>query len=261
MDHELKYPREYSGALRKLETTDRGHADIFNALFGSLVNNDAYLKEHADEADGHARDSGIHVTEEEKEEWDKKAGQEAATQEKAGLMGASDKKKLDGVWAGAEPNQNAFAKIKAGSITIEANGKTATFELEGDNVTVTADNATKKIVITGPAALPNPQPLAIQLNGSTAASYTGSSARAVNITAEAIGAASAGAVIAAVQGMEKKTTTFNGDGSVTEVSPSGRMLTEFLPDGSIKETFTAADGAVTVKTTRFEGNAVYEEVE
>lgn len=232
MDHELKYPREYSGALRKLETTDRGHADIFNALFGSLVNNDAYLKEHADEADGHARDSGIHVTEEEKEEW-----------------------------AGAEPNQNAFAKIKAGSITIEANGKTATFELEGDNVTVTADNATKKIVITGPAALPNPQPLAIQLNGSTAASYTGSSARAVNITAEAIGAASAGAVIAAVQGMGNKTTTFNGDGSVTEVSPSGRMLTEFLPDGSIKETFTAADGTVTVKTTRFEGNAVYEEVE
>lgn len=35
---------EYSSALRKLETTDRGHADVFNALFSTLINNDEFLK-------------------------------------------------------------------------------------------------------------------------------------------------------------------------------------------------------------------------
>lgn len=29
--------------LRKLETTDRGHADVFNSLFGVLITNDAFL--------------------------------------------------------------------------------------------------------------------------------------------------------------------------------------------------------------------------
>lgn len=32
-------------ALRMLETTDRGHADVFNALFHILINNDAFLNE------------------------------------------------------------------------------------------------------------------------------------------------------------------------------------------------------------------------
>lgn len=31
--------------LRKLETSDPAHADVFNALLGQLINNDVALKE------------------------------------------------------------------------------------------------------------------------------------------------------------------------------------------------------------------------
>lgn len=35
---------EYSSELRQLETTDRGHANVFNAALSLLINNDAFLK-------------------------------------------------------------------------------------------------------------------------------------------------------------------------------------------------------------------------
>ena len=35
---------EYSEEIRKLETTDPGHADVFNETLQKLVNNDAFLK-------------------------------------------------------------------------------------------------------------------------------------------------------------------------------------------------------------------------
>ena len=35
---------EYMGNIRKFEVNDPGHADVFNAAFQGLVNNDAYLK-------------------------------------------------------------------------------------------------------------------------------------------------------------------------------------------------------------------------
>lgn len=40
----VKDPPEYSDTLRMLETTDPDHADVFNALFEQLINNDAFLK-------------------------------------------------------------------------------------------------------------------------------------------------------------------------------------------------------------------------
>ena len=35
---------EFNGAMRKLETTDKAHADLFNGMFGQLLENEAYLK-------------------------------------------------------------------------------------------------------------------------------------------------------------------------------------------------------------------------
>ncbi|MDE7299065.1 MAG: hypothetical protein K2N94_09605, partial [Lachnospiraceae bacterium] len=97
----------------------------------------------------HCDDSMIHVTARDKQEWDAKAGTAEATAAKAGLMAAADKTKLDGVAAGAEVNQNAYSSIKVGNATVTANGKTATFMLEaGNNITLSADNAAKKIIIT-----------------------------------------------------------------------------------------------------------------
>lgn len=147
-DFEIKSPAEFVQALRKLETTDRGHADVFNALFAALLNNDVFLKGVLEElaltSEDHESDTDIHVTAEDKQGWNTDA-----TQTAAGRMSAADKTKLDSVAAGAEVNQNAYAKVKAGSIIVEANGKTSQIEIAaGSNITITGDNANKKITIT-----------------------------------------------------------------------------------------------------------------
>ncbi len=151
-DFTIKNPPEYDPALRMLEPTDPNHADVFNQLYGQLINNEAFLAELARRTAHalaeHLGSDAVHVTAQQKEGWDAKAGTAAATQAAAGLMAAADKKKLDGVAAGAEVNQNAYGSIKVGSATVTANGKTATFTLEaGSNVTLSADNAVKKITV------------------------------------------------------------------------------------------------------------------
>lgn len=151
-DFTVKDPPEYNDKMQMLEPTDRAHADVFNALFEKLLNNEAFLKLAAERLAQtvmtHLDSETSHVTAQDKENWNAKAGTTAATQDAAGLMGAEDKKKLDGVAKGAEVNQSAFSNIAVGAVTIAANGKTATFILEaGDNITLTADNATKKINI------------------------------------------------------------------------------------------------------------------
>ena len=40
----------YNENLRMLETTDRAHADVFNALYGQLIRNDVALKDAVDHA-------------------------------------------------------------------------------------------------------------------------------------------------------------------------------------------------------------------
>lgn len=68
-----------------------------------------------------------------------------ATEEMSGLMSATDKTKLDKLPNNAEPNQNAFSKVIAGSDAIEATAETDTFSLEGSNITITGSPASKKI--------------------------------------------------------------------------------------------------------------------
>ncbi len=149
----IKDPPEYNDVLRMLETSDRARADIFNILFEQLVNNDAFLRKFLEKleetAKKHIEDDDLHVTAQNKEDWNAKAETTAATQSAAGLMSAKDKKKLDGVAENAEVNQNAYSNIKVGSVTITANRKTSTLTLEaGTNITISADNASKKITIT-----------------------------------------------------------------------------------------------------------------
>ncbi len=45
-DFEINNPTTFTENIRKFETTDEGHADIFNCVTSELVNNDAYLKEN-----------------------------------------------------------------------------------------------------------------------------------------------------------------------------------------------------------------------
>lgn len=54
----------------------------------------------------------------------------------------------------------------------------------------------------------------------------------------------------AMQGFIAKTTVFNSDGTITETNGDGETLTtEFLADGTIKETFVGSK--TVVKTTTF----------
>ena len=72
-----------------------------------------------------------------------------ATTSAHGLMTAADKTKLNGIAAGAEVNQNAFANVKVGSTTIAADSKTDTLALvAGSNVTLTPDATNDKVTIS-----------------------------------------------------------------------------------------------------------------
>ena len=71
-----------------------------------------------------------------------------ATQSSNGYMSNSDKKKLDGIASGAEVNQNAFANVKVGSTTIQADSKQDTLELAaGTNISLVGDANNDKVTI------------------------------------------------------------------------------------------------------------------
>lgn len=71
-----------------------------------------------------------------------------ATQSSNGYMSNADKKKLDGIASGAEVNQNAFANVKVGSTTIQADSKQDTLTLAaGANIALTPDGNNDKVTI------------------------------------------------------------------------------------------------------------------
>lgn len=72
----------------------------------------------------------------------------SATQSSNGYMSNADKKKLDGIASGAEVNQNAFANVKVGSNTIQADTKQDTLELAaGTNISLVGDANNDKVTI------------------------------------------------------------------------------------------------------------------
>lgn len=71
-----------------------------------------------------------------------------ATQSSNGYMSNADKKKLDGIASGAEVNQNAFANVKIGTTTIQADAKQDTLTLAaGANIALTPDGNNDKVTI------------------------------------------------------------------------------------------------------------------
>lgn len=73
---------------------------------------------------------------------------DVATQDSNGYMSNSDKRKLDGIASGAEVNQNAFANVKVGSNTIQADAKQDTLELvAGTNISLVGDANNDKVTI------------------------------------------------------------------------------------------------------------------
>lgn len=71
-------------------------------------------------------------------------------------------------------------------------------------------------------------------------------------TMEAAGTPINRAHLMAMQGFIAKTTVFGTDGTITETNADGHTLTtEFLADGTIKETFVGIEGKTLVRTTTF----------
>ncbi len=72
-----------------------------------------------------------------------------ATQSAHGLMTAADKKKLAGIAAGAEVNQNAFSTIATGSARYAATAKQSAFLIDGDGGTsVSLDTKTGRLTVS-----------------------------------------------------------------------------------------------------------------
>lgn len=149
----IKDPPVFQETIYKTEREDFITAELENEIKGTLLNNEIYLKKLAEsiqkKSNEHIENGGVHVTPENKQYWSSKAGTAVATQTTDGLQSAADKRKLDQVASGAEVNQNAFSKVASGNTTIMANAKEATLVLQGgNNVTIHADNATKKVTIS-----------------------------------------------------------------------------------------------------------------
>lgn len=54
-----------------------------------------------------------------------------------------------------------------------------------------------------------------------------------------------------IQGFIAGTTEFQENGNIVEENATGVLTTEFLSDGSIKQTFVGADGQTIIKTITF----------
>lgn len=117
-----------------------------------------YTDEKNQDFTDHINNKTIHVTQADKDNWNSKApGNHThpnATQTQAGFESPEDKRKLDGIAAGAEVNQNAFSKVN----DVEAQSKTDTVTLKGGTgITVSTNKTTKEVTITATGeAIPGP---------------------------------------------------------------------------------------------------------
>lgn len=118
-----------------------------------------------------------------------------ATANADGLMSAADKKKLDGIAAGAQANAVTSVNGKTGAVNLGASdvgAASARHTHPASQVSGLARVATsgKYADLTGaPSSMKNPAALTVQANGETVAAYDGSSAATANITPANIGAA------------------------------------------------------------------------
>lgn len=72
----------------------------------------------------------------------------SATTSSDGFLSAADKVKLNGIDDGAEVNQNAFARVTVGDVTISADSKSDTLTLQaGAGIELTADPENDKLTV------------------------------------------------------------------------------------------------------------------
>lgn len=149
-----------------------------------------------------------------------------ATTSSNGLMANTDKAKLDGIAAGAQVNQNAFAGVLVSGTTIQADAATDTLELvAGSNIALTPDATNDRITIgvtgTVPAAT-----TAASCTGNAATATTLQTARTIGINGDATGTA----------------TSFNGS---TNITIPVTLATSGVTAGTYSSVTVDAKGRVT----------------
>lgn len=103
---------------------------------------------------------------------------DVATESSDGYISNAMVKKVNGIAANAEVNQNAFSNIKVGSLTIQADNKTDVLEVvAGANIVVTPDTTNDKITIAVTGKVPS------AAAADTATNQAGGTVRATTVTA------------------------------------------------------------------------------
>jgi hypothetical protein len=151
-DHPIHNPKDYSEALRKIETTDPVHANTLNPLFERLLNNDAFIKALVDKlmsstqghkhsgVDGDAPKIGTAGLEDNAVTTAKIAnGAITAAKVAADVATQAELDALDLL---------KFKTIRVGSTDIVADAVADVFELvAGSNITLTPDATNDKVTI------------------------------------------------------------------------------------------------------------------
>ena len=174
------------------------------------------------------------ITDAEREAWNSKATGVVATQSVNGLMSAADKKKLDGVAAGANNYVHPSAH-PASMITQDATHRFVTDTEKSTwngkaSTTVATSSANGLMSAADKKKLDGLQKaLTIQLNETSQPAYDGSVARTINITPESIGAQTAegypqyGLQSLAISWNVGRTATLFIPGYGTKALPSGGL--------------------------------------
>ncbi len=125
-----------------------------------------------------------------------------ATTSAAGFMPAALVSKLNGITAGAQPNQNAFSNVLVGTTTVAADSATDILELvAGSNIALTPDATNDRVTIGVIGTVPS------ATAATTAGTCTGNAATATALaTARTIGISGDAAGTA---------TAFNGSANIT----------------------------------------------
>ena len=149
----------YDGTQYQLVAIDRWQADTAKSISGLSVSGKTITYTKVDGSTGtiSTQDTTYSV----------------ATTSANGLMSKDMVTKLNGIAAGAEVNQNAFANVKVGSTTVAADAKQDTIEfVAGSNITITPDSSNDKITIAATDTI-----YTHPTSGATAGSYGNSSAQ------------------------------------------------------------------------------------
>jgi hypothetical protein len=156
-----------------------------------------------------------------------------ATTSANGFLSATDKSKLDGIASGAEVNQNTFANVVAGGVTIQADNKTDTLTINaGAGITITGDATNDALSI------------AVTTNGHAHTNATTSAAGFMSATDKTkMDGISAGAEV------NQNTFTNILVGSTTIASDSKVDTLEFVAGANISLTPDAVNDRITIANT------------